>query len=82
MRRWMRDRSKRRKEQTEKGPDQPAPLQPKFPEPVADDNIGNRADEPVYVAPAPAAAESGSLTESQPAAPDRRRGTASAGTAA
>ena len=63
----MRDRSKRRKEQTEKGPDQPAPLQPKFPEPVVDDNIGNRADEPEYVAPAPAAV-SPAAQESQPAA--------------
>jgi predicted kinase len=62
----MRDRSKRRKEQTEKGPDQPAPLQPKFPEP-ADDNIGNRADEPEYAASAPAAA-SPAAQESQPAA--------------
>src|SRR3974390_3378862 len=36
MRRWMRDRSKRRKQQTEKqGQDQPAPLQPKFPDPAA-----------------------------------------------
>jgi len=64
----MRDRSKRRKEQTEKqGTDQPAPLQPKFPEPVVDDNIGNRADEPEYAAPAPAAA-SPVAQESQPAA--------------
>jgi len=64
----MRDRSKRRKEQTEKqGPDQPAPLQPKFPEPVIDDNIGNRADEPAYESPAPAAADS-APHENQPAA--------------
>ena len=34
MRRWMRDRSKRRKQQAEKpGQENPAPLQPKFPEP-------------------------------------------------
>ncbi|HZD31206.1 MAG TPA: AAA family ATPase [Candidatus Angelobacter sp.] len=40
----MRDRSKRRKEQTEKqGQDQPAPLQPRFPEPIPDD-IGNRIE--------------------------------------
>ena len=35
MRRWMRDRGKRRKQQAEKpGQDNPAPLQPKFPEPT------------------------------------------------
>jgi predicted kinase len=40
----MRDRSKRRKQQSEKqGQDQPAPLQPKFPESIPDD-IGNRID--------------------------------------
>jgi predicted kinase len=62
----MRDRSKRRKEQTEKqGPDQPAPLQPKFPEPAMDDNIGNRADDAEYEAPA---AASPPAHESQPAA--------------
>src|SRR5215471_6287684 len=44
MRRWMRDRSKRRKQQSEKqGQDQPAPLQPKFPDPIPDD-IGNRIE--------------------------------------
>jgi predicted kinase len=69
MRRWMRDRSKRRKEQTEKqGPDQPAPLQPKFPEPAVDDNIGNRADAPEYEVPA---AASPAAQESQPAAQTR-----------
>jgi len=67
MRRWMRDRSKRRKQQTEKqGPDQPAPLQPKFPEPVPDD-IGNRVEQPDFEAPAAAFAES-STHEIQPAA--------------
>jgi predicted kinase len=49
----MRDRSKRRKQQTEKqGQDQPAPLQPKFPEPIPDD-IGNRIEQPEYEAPSP-----------------------------
>ncbi len=44
MRRWMRDRAKRRKQQPEKqGQDQPAPLQPKFPDPIPDD-IGNRIE--------------------------------------
>jgi predicted kinase len=38
MRRWMRDRSKRRKQQAEKqGQENPAPLQPKFPEPVLEE---------------------------------------------
>jgi len=42
----MRDRAKRRKQQPEKqGQDQPAPLQPKFPDPIPDD-IGNRIEEP------------------------------------
>jgi predicted kinase len=64
----MRDRSKRRKEQTEpQGQNQPAPLQPKFPEPAIDDNIGNRADQPEYEAPAAAAADA-AAHESQPAA--------------
>ncbi len=45
MRRWMRDRAKRRKQQPEKqGQEQPAPLQPKFPDPIPDD-IGNRIEE-------------------------------------
>jgi predicted kinase len=36
MRRWPRDRNRRRKPQAEKpGPQSPAPLQPKFPEPVS-----------------------------------------------
>jgi len=48
----MRDRGKRRKQQSDKqGQDQPAPLQPRFPEPIPDD-IGNRVDEPEYQAPA------------------------------
>jgi len=55
MRRWMRDRSKRRKQQQERqGQDQPAPLQPKFPEPIPDD-IGNRVEG--YEPPAPSYAE-------------------------
>jgi predicted kinase len=67
MRRWMRDRSKRRKQQTERqGPEQPAPLQPKFPEPIPDD-IGNRVEQPDYEAPAAAYAEPETY-ESQPTA--------------
>jgi predicted kinase len=48
----MRDRSKRRKQPTDKqGQDQqPAPLQPRFPEPIPDD-IGNRVEG--YEPPAP-----------------------------
>ena len=47
----MRDRSKRRKQQTEKqGQDQPAPLQPKFPDPIPDD-IGNRIEPSDYEPP-------------------------------
>jgi predicted kinase len=61
----MRDRSKRRKQQTDsQGQNQPAPLQPKFPEPVIEDNIGNRADEPEYEAPA--AVTDSASHESQP----------------
>ena len=57
MRRWMRDRSKRRKQPTEKqGQEQPAPLQPRFPEPIPDD-IGNRIEEPEYSSQAAAADE-------------------------
>jgi predicted kinase len=38
MRRWMRDRGKRRKQQAEKqGQENPAPLQPKFPDPTLDE---------------------------------------------
>jgi predicted kinase len=63
----MRDRSKRRKQQPEKqGQDQPAPLQPRFPEPIPDD-IGNRIEEPEYVAPA-AAERAGEQPDSQPVA--------------
>jgi predicted kinase len=47
----MRDRSKRRKQPTDKqGQDQPAPLQPIFPDPIPDD-IGNRVEG--YEPPAP-----------------------------
>ena len=63
----MRDRSKRRKQQPDKqGADQPAPLQPKFPDPIPDD-IGNRIEQPEYEAPAAAYAEPDSH-ESQPTA--------------
>ena len=59
----MRDRSKRRKQQSEKqGQDQPAPLQPKFPDPIPDD-IGNRIEPSEYQAP---------QTEAQPGFDDRR----------
>ena len=62
----MRDRSKRRKEQPEKqGQDQPAPLQPRFPEPIPDD-IGNRI-EPVQYADAEPSGNSDS-EDNQPAA--------------
>jgi predicted kinase len=62
----MRDRAKRRKQQTEKqGPDQPAPLQPRFPEPIPDD-IGNRKDAADYPVPS-AAANEPDLDDSQPA---------------
>jgi predicted kinase len=66
MRRWMRDRSKRRKQPTEKqGQEQPAPLQPRFPEPIPDD-IGNRIEEPDYPSPVDASDEP-HFEESQPA---------------
>src|SRR5499427_10577140 len=55
MRRWMRDRAKRRKQQQEKqGQDQPTPLQPRFPDPIPDD-IGNRIEgyEPAATAESP-----------------------------
>src|SRR5271169_3262292 len=68
MRRWMRDRGKRRKQQPDKqGQDQPAPLQPRFPEPIPDD-IGNRLDEPEYQAPAAAAESESDSPGSQPSA--------------
>ncbi len=61
----MRDRSKRRKEQPEKqGQDQPAPLQPRFPEPIPDD-IGNRV-EPVQYADAEPSGNS-DVEDTQPA---------------
>ena len=46
MRRWMRDRGKRRKPQDDKpGQATPAPLQPKFPDPMDEDApSGNQAD--------------------------------------
>jgi predicted kinase len=63
----MRDRGKRRKQQSEKqGQEQPAPLQPRFPESIPDD-IGNRIESPEYEAHAAAAGDSDEL-ESQPAA--------------
>ena len=63
----MRDRGKRRKQQPEKqGQDQPAPLQPKFPEPLPDD-IGNRSEPAEFEAPSAAGAQS-DVQESQPAA--------------
>src|SRR5271167_600233 len=45
MRRWMRDRGKRRKQQAEKqGQENPAPLQPKFPDPPRDDVASQQPD--------------------------------------
>ena len=45
MRRWMRDRGKRRKQQAEKqGQENPAPLQPKFPEPAPDEAESRQPD--------------------------------------
>jgi predicted kinase len=63
----MRDRGKRRKQQPEsQSQDQPAPLQPKFPEPLPDD-IGNRSEPSEFELPSSAAAGS-DVQESQPAA--------------
>ncbi len=63
MRRWTRDRSRRRKPQAEQqGQDSPAPLQPKFPEPASHDAPENK--QPVFEAQ-PDEAE---LQESQPVA--------------
>ena len=66
----MRDRSKRRKQQQEKqGQDQPAPLQPRFPDPIPD-NIGNRKEIDDYEASAPADEhDSGREDAPPPAAP-------------
>ena len=62
MRRWSRDRGKRRKPPTEKpGPDTPAPLQPKFPEPAGSEAM---SQQPEFESQ-PDEAE---LQESQPAA--------------
>jgi len=67
MRRWMRDRGKRRKQQPEKpGQEAPAPLQPKFPEPASDDNLGNQADQ---MAPAYEPEDQPESNESQPVTP-------------
>ncbi len=46
MRRWMRDRGKRRKQQPaeKQGQENPAPLQPKFPEPTLDEAGGHEPD--------------------------------------
>ncbi|HVP55744.1 MAG TPA: ATP-binding protein [Candidatus Eisenbacteria bacterium] len=61
----MRDRSKRRKQQTEnQGQDQPAPLQPRFPESIPDD-IGNRI-EPQEYEPQSAVPEESDEQVSQP----------------
>ena len=44
MRRWMRDRGKRRKPQGEKpGQENPAPLQPKFPDPTSEERDRDRS---------------------------------------
>ena len=68
MRRWMRDRAKRRKQQTERqGQDQPAPLQPRFPEPIPDD-IGNRKEIYDYSASAPSDEPNSEPEEAQPPA--------------
>jgi predicted kinase len=56
MRRWMRDRGKRRKSQDDKpGQENPAPLQPKFPDPNAAEVDGNR--DPDFAAQAETPAE-------------------------
>jgi len=68
MRRWMRDRAKRRKQQTERqGQDQPAPLQPRFPEPIPDD-IGNRKEIYDYSAAASSDEPNSEPEERQPPA--------------
>jgi len=64
----MRDRAKRRKQQSEKqGQDQPAPLQPRFPEPIPDD-IGNRKEIYDYSAPTPSEEPDSQPEDAQPAA--------------
>ncbi len=68
MRRWMRDRGKRRKSQDDKpGQENPAPLQPKFPDSTTDEVDGNRL--PDYAAPSePPAEPQVPSNEQQPAA--------------
>jgi predicted kinase len=64
----MRDRVKRRKQQQEKqGQDQPAPLQPRFPDPIPDD-IGNRKEISDYEASAPADENYSGPEDAQPPA--------------
>ena len=64
----MRDRVKRRKQQQEKqGQDQPAPLQPRFPDPMPDD-IGNRQEISDYEASAPAEEHDPAPEDAQPPA--------------
>src|SRR5215469_10422543 len=68
MRRWMRDRAKRRKQQQEKqGQDQPAPLQPRFPEPIPDD-VGNRKEIYDYSNTAPTGEPDSQPEDVQPSA--------------
>jgi predicted kinase len=64
----MRDRVKRRKQQQEKqGQDQPAPLQPRFPDPIPDD-FGNRKEISDYEASAPADENDSGPEDAQPPA--------------
>src|SRR5271166_5999850 len=66
MRRWMRDRGKRRKQPTDKpGQENPAPLQPKFPDPTLDE-LEN--EQPGFVAQPHEPEAQPESTDSQPAA--------------
>ena len=64
----MRDRAKRRRQQSERqGQDKPAPLQPRFPEPIPDD-IGNRKEIYDYSAAASSDEPNSEPEERQPPA--------------
>ncbi|MGA9645848.1 MAG: hypothetical protein WBQ76_08000, partial [Candidatus Korobacteraceae bacterium] len=72
MRRWMRDRGKRRKPQDDKpgqGQENPAPLQPKFPEPAIAEGDADR--QPDFATQESEAQAEPQITsnEPQPAAP-------------
>src|SRR5271157_3238642 len=69
MRRWMRDRNKRRKQPAEQpGQENPAPLQPKFPEPLDSEGEAESQQPDFEAQPQPFEAPPSVTDESQPSA--------------